>query len=692
MISVLILALAGCSLLPEELQNRINGILGTEDQGGDNQLGEHIHNFVVTHYWKVSCTEDGYENRECSCGETEEQTFTALGHDMKRISEVSPTCVQYGYINYKCSRCGKIDSERLSPLGHEWGKAAEPSRLAECVREGCESAGLADGNGKYDETLNFSFTEEQEKAFTEKYDEVLSIVYGSEKYDPARHAYSETGELAEYYDVIDALYTELYDMVLYAGAQRQIAELDYYCDMDNADLEERYSYMSEYYTDLVATFYSLAGPFYDSCYREFFYYGMTEAEIKAYLFDCSAVSNPEYIDLNARNDEIRLEFLGILNPSRGSKVTELYAEFVANNNRIAEIMGYENYLDYAYESLYGREYSYKDVAVISDYTKENLSSAYSAIYRRYINIMNSGNYTFEDVEEYYSQIYYSFFEDIRGNATLNDYIDIMAFTSNPDKQISFSDEFNGLMSEGNLFRGDYEGAFVTYLFSLELPVAYFSEGYDTPFTVAHEFGHYMNEAYNNSNYNQSFDLLEMHSQGNELLYLFFLENQLDEEVFRLVEIEHLLGMMDTVIASLAVDSFEQAVYLNSYDGTYAEYIMEDGKITADEYDLLYSGILYDFGVSEYHSSEYWRYVTITAPCYYVSYAISAISVLQLYETAGSESFDAAKEAYLKLFTYTDTLESTEEYMTAEEVLVYAGMLSYNDEELYKLIFEFLSNL
>ena len=36
-----------------------------------------------------------------------------------------------------------------------------------------------------------------------------------------------------------------------------------------------------------------------------------------------------------------------------------------------------------------------------------------------------------------------------------------------------------------------------------------------------------------------------------------------------------------------MDCFEQAIYLDSYDGCYSDVIMADGTITEDEYDLLY---------------------------------------------------------------------------------------------------------
>ena len=82
---------------------------------------------------------------------------------------------------------------------------------------------------------------------------------------------------------------------------------------------------------------------------------------------------------------------------------------------------------------------------------------------------------------------------------------------------------------------------------------------------------------------------------------------------------------------------------------------------------------------KYRQDDYWRHgMTITSPCYYVSYSVSAISVLQLYEVAQTDGFDVAKEQYLKLFTYVD--EDPE--MGMQDILKYAGMLSFKDEQLY----------
>ena len=79
-------------------------------------------------------------------------------------------------------------------------------------------------------------------------------------------------------------------------------------------------------------------------------------------------------------------------------------------------------------------------------------------------------------------------------------------------------------------------------------------------------------------------------------------------------------------------------------------------------------------------------MTITSPCYYVSYSVSSISVLQLYEMANTDGFDAAKDAYLKLFTYMDE----DDDMTIEEIFDYAGLLSFKNEQLYMDLRMYLS--
>ena len=648
-----------------------------------NNQGNHVHDFVVYETKQAFCAKDGYIKSKCSCGETTEEVIPKLGHDIQYYSTTQPTCSAPGLIKYRCTRCSTEEVEKTEALGHQMSQFVEASRITFCTRTGCNHSQLAPGNNKYTETLAFTFDDEDKALLDEKHNELVAILEAADDYDPDLHGFTSEGPLADAYDVAESLYEEYSDLIFEAQGQYSIAMTLYYCNHRNKELEQRYNDMQTYYTDLVAKFYSLSQPWYDSMFRDFFFEGATEEEIKAFLFDSNAYANEEYTALKNRNDEIELEFNGMNNPTIGSGVPNLYAEFVSNNVAMAEILGYDNYLEYAYENVYNRDYTYQDAAQFVQYVKEYLVPAYNTIYNSW-NKITGANLDEETIETYYSVVSNSFFRDAFGNKLFNDYIDDMnmAFTSNPDKEISFSDTLNDLIVDGNLFRGTYESAYVTYIRGANLPIAYFGSGYDSATTVAHEFGHYMNEIYNEDEYDQSFDLLETHSQGQEMLFLSYAKNILEDDALKLVETYSLLSTLQTIILATQVDCFEQAIYLNRYEGPGSEEIMADGKITADEYDAVYAGLSEYLGIEEsYRVDEYWRYVTISSPCYYISYAISGVNALQIYATTIIGGFNAAKDAYLKLFTYTDV----DPEMTTEEVLLYAGLTSYLDEKTFALI-------
>lgn len=699
---VMLLTLASCQYLPEDMQAQIedfkNSIFGggdeTPDEGNNitpddtDKEPEHVHDFVVYESKKAFCAKDGYAKSKCSsCGELKEEVIPALGHDIQYYSTTQPNCLKPGSVVYNCTRCSKSETTELPALGHDWGEFEETSRLICCNRPGCNKTQLTEGSGKYADSLKFTFGEIEKNILNEKHNALAAILENADKYDPALHAYAEEGELADAYATAENLYMEYNDLIYEAQGQYSIAMTLYYCDHTNNTLEKTYNDMMDYYTELVANFYSLSQPWYDSMFREFFFYGATEEEINAFLFDSNAYANEEYTALKNRNDAIELEFNAISNPSISTAVPTLYYEFVQNNNRIAEILGYDNYLEYAYENVYDRDYTYQDVAEFVDYVKQYIAPTYNSLYDDW-GTLTGGNLTQSEIDEYYSIVSESFFHNPTGNKLFNDYIDEMnmAFTSNPDKQYSFSDKLNELMGDGNMFRGSYAGAYVTYVRGIDIPIAYFGSGYDNAKTVAHEFGHYMNEIYNADLGSQSYDLLETHSQGQEMLFVTYAKQFLSETGTDLVETYLLLSTIQTVMLAVQVDCFEQAVYLDYYDGPGSEEIMADNTITADEYDDLYAGLSEYLGIEEaYRADDYWRNVVIGSPCYYISYSISAINALQLYVKANDEGLEAAKESYLKLFTYSDV----DGEMSLDEVLDYAGLLSYTEEATYRKIYAYV---
>ena len=672
--AMLVGVLTSCDMLPDEVLNIVDSI-----------TGNHEHKFDLVSEKAPTCIKAGSKNYECRCGETQTEELEALGHNLELTYYSEPTCYKGGQKKYKCTVCGTVTMENLTATGkHVFDESVEASRLVACTNSPCTAFYDRHFEGKYKETLTFSYTEADKDAFYVVFAELDAIIKAADAYDPEIHVYSEEGELYELYLIMEAKYEELYELLENIIGQCQLAQIEYHMEISNKDKETLYDEMSELRTTLVSDFYSFSDPIEKSMYRSFYYYGMTEAEIKAFVLESNAVADPVYKELTDSNTEIKLEFNALENPASGTAVLDLYAQLVENNNAIAELLGYENYLVYAYENVYDRDYSYTDVQQFREYVKTYIVPIYREISDKWNSL---SGLTDADIEAYYSQVKYSFFRNTTANKYLNDYIDTVVFDANADKVISFSDVLNNLMMDGNLFMGEYEGAYVTSIYGDNIPVAYFGKGYQSPFTVAHEFGHYVNELYSEGKYAQSFDLLEMHSQGNEVLYLAYLKGQLGVGAFELCELYNMLVMLDTVVTALAVDTFEQAIYTDFYDGEGCEEIMADGTITKDEYDALFAAILEDFGTTGYTNSSYWRYVTISSPCYYISYSVSAISVLQLYPMA-MEDMDSAIAAYSKLFTYVDEYETEDEYMTVEETLEYAGLYSFTDERLYKMIYKY----
>ena len=83
------------------------------------------------HSWEMeiraaSCTEGGWTQFTCDCGETRRSNETSpLGHDHVYVSTTPPTCTGYGFDTYICKRCGDMRTgNETEPLGHDYAPGA----------------------------------------------------------------------------------------------------------------------------------------------------------------------------------------------------------------------------------------------------------------------------------------------------------------------------------------------------------------------------------------------------------------------------------------------------------------------------------------------------------------------------------------------------------------------------------------
>ena len=100
--------------------------------------GNHEHKFVVTKTVPATCTEDGYRNLACPCGERTTETIPAPGHTAVNVPATEPTCTQPGYSAYTyCSVCEAILTERT-----ETPAAGHTETTVNAIEATCGKAGF----------------------------------------------------------------------------------------------------------------------------------------------------------------------------------------------------------------------------------------------------------------------------------------------------------------------------------------------------------------------------------------------------------------------------------------------------------------------------------------------------------------------------------------------------------------------
>lgn len=96
---------------------------------------EHVFEGEWTLVSEPTCTEEGIEERTCTCGEKEIQSIPAIGHEETLHAGKPVTCTESGWGLYStCSRCGYSSLTETPPLGHKIYKYE--TRAASCTTRG----------------------------------------------------------------------------------------------------------------------------------------------------------------------------------------------------------------------------------------------------------------------------------------------------------------------------------------------------------------------------------------------------------------------------------------------------------------------------------------------------------------------------------------------------------------------------
>lgn len=343
------------------------------------------------------------------------------------------------------------------------------------------------------------------------------------------------------------------------------------------------------------------------------------------------------------------EVSNALEASVNEKVGPIYLELVDIRTEMADIRGYDSYADYAYEKSFARDYTTDDADALCNAVK-----AFSADYYD---------------ELYYSDLWYAY-EDV---APVLDEEELIAILG---EHIGlFGEAFQDVwlyMTEHDLCEicadpSALQGGYTTELFYYRSPYIYMSlagDCYDFS-TLSHEFGHFA-EAYYNPAPNiltsaGSYDLFEIHSTGMEVLFT-EVYDEIYSENAHIAAFITLGGLVEVVLDGCIYDEFQRRIYANP-------------GMTLEDINRLYAQILREFGMEIDQEMDYtWMYIShnYEAPLYYISYAVSALAALQLWDLA-QEDFDAAVKTYQAIVAqgaYEDG------YLT---VLSNAGLRLFTDE-------------
>jgi len=344
----------------------------------------------------------------------------------------------------------------------------------------------------------------------------------------------------------------------------------------------------------------------------------------------------ELIALQNQEDELVTEYMGLDYSSDDfyDKAELIFIDLLAIRNKLADGLGYDNYMDYMDTHKYYR-----------DYDTEGLKTFYQAV-----KDMN-----YESLEVAIQIIRMSAVEyDVDGAQSMIDLKRaIQGISSIIDSAYDYLDTHSLYWfdnSEHNNNTGytiPFVSTYTPFIFNnlLGVPMDLYYQ--------AHEMGHFVNYLNcPNEIYifrDGCYDVLEIQSQALELLCMDNIVEILNVQDSP-YQFRELISCLSAVIEGCLYDEWQRAIY-------------GDPDITAEEINDLFNQLAYEYGLNpdKEDISYEWKDVVhnFTDPGYYVSYGTSMFAALQLYETS-LEDRDLAIQQYTDI-VLMDAVKNGYEY-------------------------------
>lgn len=466
-----------------------------------------------------------------------------------------------------------------------------------------------------------------------------------------------------------SLYSQILDAYDEAATQYALLQIKYYTDVSNEEyssqMEEAELGLNEISDQILLTFKNaLDGPCGDALRAGMSdlhletitgYEAMTDRELEltaeeirlvqqydqAMMEDCEITYNGEawtedkLEETPPEDDSDANTILTLILKKRSETVVPILKKLVSVRTEIARENGYDNYVDYAYEELYNRDFTPGEVRALYPVIKDEISPLYMQAQLLFytmesddeaLNQLTPGEEILNTIEPYIGQVHPALTE---------------AFDYMREHHLYDIEKSDTKMSMG----------FTTALYSTgdafiyNQPYGYYQDYW----TMIHEFGHY-NAAYHAAErclYEPAtLDVAEIHSQGLEVLFFDYMDDMFGENG-KVLEMSSVTNMLYAITDGFKYDEFQQTVYSNP-------------DMTADEINELarrlemeYSG-LGTLGMDEvFEDADLYLYTwimvnhTFQSPLYYISYATSAMSALDIWGESLSDRASAV-EKYMAL--------------------------------------------
>ena len=468
-------------------------------------------------------------------------------------------------------------------------------------------------------------------------------------------------------DTVMAAYEKMEDQFDYMDTQLSIATVLYYSDLNNESASQLVLDCTDIINQAQDDYLEMAKELYKAEFpaKERFFEDWTEQDIAMLLSHTSEVT-----ELTNRNSEIEVAYQDLQDdPDMYTKMVPLYIEMVQNNNRIAQIYGYDNYYEYAYAMVYDRDYGSKEINAMRDYVSEYLPGAAENALNNFTESVNSLGY-FQQGQ--LSRFLFNSFTP--GYTTeLENYLATLPEQTRKD----MLDMFNGNIILADSTAGAMEGAFTTTI-GEDRMICFFGPDYSNTLTVVHEVGHYYGGQHTVLD-SLPLDLAETQSQGNEWLFMGYMENEMSEKVYNTTVDYKMYSDIVTIMLCVIIDEFEERVYTHP----------NIASLTCDDLDAIMEDVCSRYGGIDFlgeiatNVQEYWRMVVVEQPVYYISYGVSAIASINIY-TIADEDYEEAVEIYCSLI---EDIDLDEGFLGN---IQNAGLDGPFDEDVYEKLYDMLA--